>query len=85
MSEDELFEVTTDAILQAALGESRGGDQPSYDHAMELMAESQRRLTEDGHGERCQSGVYSRAFEKVTATHAGRKPEPQLCGCGRFA
>jgi hypothetical protein len=81
MSDDVLFEACVGAIRRAAVGESQGGDPRSYNYAMELMAESQRRLTAAGHGSRCRSGAYTRAFEEATARHAGREPEPRLCTC----
>jgi hypothetical protein len=82
MSDDKLFDECVSAIWRAAAGESRGGDDPSYNHAMELMDESLRRQVEAGHTSRCRAGIYNRAFEKATANHSGRPVEEIECGCG---
>lgn len=82
VSDTDLFDLTVKAIWRAAVGESQGGHDPSYDNAMDLLAESNRRLDAAGHEEYCKSGVYSRAFEQATAEHAYRTPEPQGCTCG---
>jgi hypothetical protein len=82
MGDDVLFEACASAIWRAAEGEARGGDDRSYNYAMELMAESQRRHEAAGHTKRCRSGIYTRAFEKVTANHAGRPVEEIVCDCG---
>jgi hypothetical protein len=82
MSDDKLFDECVSGIWRAAAGESQGGDDQSYDHAMELMAESRRRHVAAGHTDRCRSDVYGRAFEKATANHSGRPVEEIACSCG---
>jgi hypothetical protein len=82
MTNARLLEVAESAIYAAAVGESQGGDDASYDFAGEVMAESKRRLVVAGHKESCRSGIYDRAFEVTTARHGGRVPEFEGCTCG---
>ena len=69
--------------MRAVVGESRGGDEASYNEAMRYLAESQRRLLADGHTKQCGSGVYSEAFEIALAKHSGREPRVRACTCGK--
>lgn len=83
LSDADLFTESVTAINRAAVGESRGGDSSSYDYAMELMAESDRRHQAAGHDRRCVSSIYQRAFATATAEHAFREPELLPCSCGK--
>jgi hypothetical protein len=85
LSDADLFTECVAAIGRAAVGESRGGDEASYQHAMGLLAESDRRHVAAGHDRRCVSSVYQRAFAQATADHAGRTVEPLLCTCAKSA
>jgi hypothetical protein len=82
LTDEQLFDRAVDAIWAGAAGESRGGDDASYNTAMDFLAESNRRLIEAGHKEYCEAGVYSAAFEKATAEHSGRQPQEKTCTCG---
>lgn len=82
LTNEQLLREAIKAIQDGALGESRGGDDASYEQAMTFLAESDRRLVAAGHHRRCQSGLYSRAFEAATAQHAGREPRLLACSCG---
>lgn len=82
LTDEQLFDHAVDAIWRAAEGESRGGHDASYNTAMGFLAESNRRLVAAGHKEYCEAGIYSRAFEKATAEHAGRQPQEKTCTCG---
>ncbi len=82
LSDEGLFTETVTAINRAAASESQGGDDATYNYAMILMAESQRRLVESGHDRNCGSGIYSQAYEQATADYAYRVATPQGCTCG---
>jgi len=82
MGDDVLFEACVSAIWRAAAGEAQGGDDRSYNWAMELMAESRRRHLAAGHTKRCRSDIYNRAHEKATANHSRRPVEEIKCDCG---
>lgn len=82
MSDRELFGESLSAIWAGARGEARGGDVLSYRHATEVMRESDRRLVEAGHSDRCESGIYRWAYEVATADHAGRPSQRPECSCG---
>lgn len=82
MSDEELLAESVKAIRWAARGEAEGGNDVSYAYAMQLLAESNRRLVADGHRKGCTVGVYAKAYEQVTAHHAQRPPIPLTCCCG---
>jgi hypothetical protein len=82
LTDEQLFNRAVKAIWNAAAGESRGGDRATYDAAMDLLEESNRRLAASGHEKYCESGIYSRAYEQATAEHAYREPQPKSCTCG---
>lgn len=82
LTDEQLLDTAVGAIRRAVVGESQGGDHPSYDHAMDVLAESRRRMVKFGHSKTCGSGIYSQAYAQVTAEHAGRTPELSLCTCG---
>ncbi len=83
LTDQQFHDETVTAIKQAAYGESRGGDSASYDYAMDLMRESDRRLVDAGHDSRCQDGIYTRAYRQAMAEQLGGTPEPTVCTCGK--
>lgn len=85
LDDAQLLEAAVSAIQAAARGESLGGDELSYEHAMAVMAESDRRLLEAGHNRRCGAGIYSQAFEQVTAAHSGHPLRAARCTCAELS
>lgn len=77
-----LFDECVTAITRAAAGESRGGDSTSYNYAMTLLAESDRRHEVAGHAKRCVSSIYQRAYAQAVAANQFTEPEPLSCSCG---
>lgn len=82
MTDEQLLREAAKAVQRAARGEANGGDNETYVRAMQFKVESDKRLTAAGHDKRCQSGIYSLAFEQATAQHAGREPRLLACSCG---
>ncbi|BAL87224.1 hypothetical protein AMIS_20040 [Actinoplanes missouriensis 431] len=80
LTDDDLYAETVTAIRRAAQGEANGGDDASYNHAMDMLAESQRRLINAGHDKWCASGIYDRAF--VEASGISKDTD---CSCGKDA
>ncbi len=82
LTDRQLHDETVTAIKRAAYGESQGGDSASYDYAMTLMRESDRRLIDAGHSARCHDGIYTRAYRQAMAEQFGGAVEPTGCTCG---
>ena len=78
LSDTRLFSECFDTITKAAYG-SEG----AYEHAMELMAESQTRHRRGGHDMTCRADIYSQALAQAQAKQTFQSaPDRTPCSCG---